>query len=134
MRKFNGFEVALKLFLIESLCVPMYGLEIFMNTSSYQGTLYKLGVAYNFGLRRILGFPKRLSNHYARGMLGRFTFEHSMNLRTMKFLIRFSTCKSPGSVMYKTYFLNSSEFPEYVLSRFLQKMCNWSKTFNCMKR
>ena len=104
-----------------SLCLSMYGLQVFMSKRNCVSDLKKLGVAYHFAVKRLLGLPKYFSNHYACGLLNRFTFEHLMNFRAFRFFFWLSKCASPCFSRYKTYFLNKSILSKYVNQVFVDK-------------
>ena len=121
IRKFGTLELELKNRLFDPLCLSMYGLEVFMSKRNCVSDLKKLGVAYHFAVKRLLGLPKYFSNHYACGLLNRFTFEHLMNFRALRFFFWLSKCASPCFSRYKTYFLNKSILSKYVNQIFVDE-------------
>ena len=103
MRKFGALELPLKDNLYESLCMSLYGLEIFMSRQNCVSDLRRLGVAYHYAIKKMLGLPKYFSNHYACSMLDRLTFEHLMNFRAMRFFFWLNECESPCFSRYKPF-------------------------------
>ena len=46
-----------------------------------------ISVSYHTALKRILGWPKFVSNHLVRNIFNTVTFEHFMNLMSLKFFL-----------------------------------------------
>ena len=68
------------------------------------------GVAYHYALKKIVGLPKRYSNHIVCRSLGVFKLKHLMNLQLFKFCLWLNNCESPCFVRHKTYFMRMSRF------------------------
>ena len=106
IRKFSSVDIAIKLKLFDTFCMSMHGLELFVNNKYSGDMLRKLGIAYLYTLKRLLGLPKFCSHHYTCSILAKFTFSH-MNHKMLMFLFWCSESSSPCSMMHKTYFLNT---------------------------
>ena len=114
MRKFSSLEMHVKIPLFESLCLSFYGIDLFMNRRLSGHSIRKLGVAYHYAYKRLLGFPKRFSNHYTCAVLQRPTFSHFINQRLVKFLFWLKQSDSPCFVRFKTYFMKHSHFLSFI--------------------
>ena len=77
IRKFGTLELELRSRLFDSLYLSMYGLEVFRSK------------------RNCVSDLKKTWNHYSYGLLNRFTFEHLMNFRALRFFCWLSICASP---------------------------------------
>jgi len=118
IRKFSNVDIAIKLRLFDTLCMSMYGLELFINNKNSGDTLKKLGIAYHYALKRLLGLPKFYSNHYTCSILAKFTFTHMMNHKMLKFLFWCSESSSPCFIMHKIYFLKFSKYFKFISNNF----------------
>ena len=94
----------------------MYGLELFVNNKYSGDTLKKLGMAYLYALKRLLGLSKFYSNHYTFSILAKFTFTHMMNHKMLKFL--FWCSESSSFTMHKIYFLTFSKYFTFISNNF----------------
>ena len=114
LRKFATVELSIKLRLFTSLCMSLYGLELITDTKGCSDVLSKLSVSYHYALKRILGFPKRFSNHYTCNYLDMLIFKHLRNYRTLKFLRWLNSSNSPCLVWHKVMLGRCSRYASYV--------------------
>ena len=114
VRKFGNIDFQIKLQLFESLCMSFYGIELFMKKKNATAALRKLGVAYHYGLKRLLGFPKYESNHYTCEVLHKLTFNHFLNFKALKFLFWMNSYSSPCFNILKVYFIKFSYFKNFI--------------------
>ena len=108
LRKFHAAELDVKMRLFNSLCMDMYGIELWGDTSGSSQLLKQLAVSYHYSLKRILGLSKRDSNHYACYLLDQFTFQHLRNFRMLKYYRLLKSCTSPCIVANKHFLVNNS--------------------------
>ena len=108
LRKFHAVDLDVKMKLFNALCMDMYGIDLWWDTSGCVRTQKQFAVSYHYALKRILGFPKWESNHYACYILNQLTFEHLMVLKKLKFYRWLTQCSSPCFIINKHYFLNNS--------------------------
>ena len=54
----------IKLKLLKTICLPMYGLNLWSTRKNAKGALKQLEVSYHLGLKRISGYPKYFSSHF----------------------------------------------------------------------
>ena len=80
LRKFHSVDFNVKIKLFDSLCMPLYGLDIINSSMCTVSAFKRLSVAYHYALKRLLGFPKHASNHFTCHLLDRMTFKHFYNL------------------------------------------------------
>ena len=91
-----------------------------MNYKSTVGILKKLSVSYHYALKRLLGLPKRFSNHYACSQLDKFTLPHLMNFTLLRYYFWLTRCSSPCVLVFKSYFLNHSRISVLIHKQFLE--------------
>ena len=108
LRKFHAVELNVKLMLFDSLCLDLYGANLWWDDAGCKNLIRSLAVSYHFALKRIIGLPKRSSNHWVCYLLERMTFKHLLNFRMLKLYRWLSSCSSPCFAPNKMYFLNSS--------------------------
>ena len=109
-RKFGTLSLTVKKKLLETLCLSFYGCELWSDRKGSLGALSQLAVSYHFAMKKLLGLPKRFSNHYACSALGSLTFENFINMKLIRFFNWLAHCKSPCFVRYKLYFMKDSMF------------------------
>ena len=107
--------------LFHALCMDMYGMELWGDTSGCSTLLKQVAVSYHYALKRILGLSKRDSNHYVCYLLDQLTFEHLRNLRMLKYYRWLRNCSSPCIVPNRHYFINNSLLKRQIDSIFLEK-------------
>ena len=88
----------------------MYGIETWWNTRGAKTALKPLSVSYHYAIKKIIGLPKRVSNHYACYLLDRLVFNHFIVYEMAKFNMWIRRTNSPCLVPYKHYMLNRSSF------------------------
>ena len=121
LRKFHAASIDIKMRLFNSLCMDMYGMELWGDTRGCSHLLDKLAVSYHYALKRIIGLSKRDSNHYACFLLDQLTFEHLRNYRSLKFYRWLYNCKSPCIVATRIYWINCSRLKQRLDHVFLDK-------------
>ena len=109
-RKFSSIALHIKMQLFDSLCMSLYGLDTIFDNKNCSEILRKLSVSYHYALKRLLGFPKRESNHYTCMLLEKMTFEHYMNFQKTKFLFWMHNSRSPCLVGLKNYITKFSVY------------------------
>ena len=108
LRKFHAVSLDIKIRLFDSLCMDLYGMDLWYDNSSCKTLLKNVAVSYHYALKRILGFPKRSSNHAICYLLDRLTFDHLINYRILKFYRWVYNCNSPCILINKIYFTSRS--------------------------
>ena len=83
--------------------------------------LRTISIAYHAAFKKLLGLPKRFSNHVACKILNCLTFEHYLNFRTTKFLFQLYKSTSPCFALHKRYFTQHSFLMHYLGNVFLDK-------------
>ena len=84
LRKFHAVQLDIKIMLFDMLCMDLYGADLSWNNEGCSSILNSLAVSYHYALKRILGLPKRSSNHYACYLLDKPIFKHLLNFRMLK--------------------------------------------------
>ena len=121
LRQFHAAELDVKMRLFHALCMDMYGMELWGDTSGCSTLLKQVAVSYHYALKRILGLSKRDSNHYVCYLLDQLTFEHLRNLRMLKYYRWLRDCTSPCIVPNRHYFIDNSLLKRQIDSIFLEK-------------
>ena len=121
IRKFHATELGVKLKLFNTMCMDMFGMCLWWKTTGCKGLLRQLAVSYHYALKKILGFPKRSSNHYTCYLLNYMTFEHLLNHRILKFYKWLEKCDSPCLMLNRYYILNNSSLKMSLDNIFLEK-------------
>ena len=120
-RKFHSVELNVKLKLFNSLCMDMFGMDLWCHKEGCLGLIKQLGVSYHYALKKMLGFPKRESNHHACYLLGQLTLEHLMIWRNYMFFKRLIDSNSPCMDVNWYYFRNNSYLAQYLDRMFKDK-------------
>ena len=120
-RKFHATELGVKLKLFNTMCMDMFGMCLWWKTIGCAGLLKQFAVSYHYALKKILGFPKRSSNHYTCYLLNNMTFDHLLNHRILKFYKWLETCDSPCFLLNKYYLLNNSSLKRSLDYNFFEK-------------
>ena len=120
-RKFHSIDLSLKVKLFNIMCMDMFGMNLWWDTSGCSSLLKQLAVSYHYALKKIIGLPKRTSNHYTCYLLDVMTFEHLLNFRMLKLYRWMTNCQSPCFTLHKEYFLNHSMLKRKLDNIFLEK-------------
>ena len=107
-RKFYSVNCEVKINLFNSLCLDFYGIENWWNTAGCQAPLKQLAVSYHYALKKLLGYPKRTSNHFICYVLDKYTLEHLHNIELLKYYRWLCNSSSPCFAPYKEYFMRRS--------------------------
>ena len=110
LRSFGSCSTNVKWNLFNHLCTSFYGTELWANRKRIRGLLKQLAVSYHYALKRVMGLPKWSSNHYTCSLLNCLTFEHCINLKTIKFYFWLVNCSSPCFERHKVYIIKFSRF------------------------
>ena len=102
-RQFHSVNLGIKLKLLKTICLPMYGLNLWSSRKKAKGALKQLGVSYHLGLKRISGYPKYFSNHFVCQQLNFLTFEHHLNIQCVKAYLRVIKSESLCMIGLNTY-------------------------------
>ena len=113
-RKFHSVKLEIKLKLLQTLCMTFYGSEVWLSRKGCSTVIRQFSVAYHAALKKLLGLPKYISNHYVCSILDLFTFEHFLNSNLINFFKWLSSCNSPCFITHKLYFLKHSYFGKCV--------------------
>ena len=95
LRKFHAADLNVKMRLLNTLCMDMYGIELWGDILGCSSVLKQISVSYHYALKRILGLSKRDSNHYACYLLDQLTFENMRMLKMLKFYNWLKNSSSP---------------------------------------
>ena len=114
--------------LFHSYCLSFYGMELWMKNRS-SGNFKKISISYHYALKRILGSPKRFSNHVVCGLLGVLTFEHFLSWRFYKYLNWLNKCASSCFRPFKCFFIRYSRYSLSIQEEFFTKY-NITDLFN----
>ena len=107
-RQFHSVDLDVKIKLFNTLCLPMYGLSLWSYRRKAKMCLKQLAVSYHLGLKRLLGYPKYFSNHFVCQELNVLTFEHFLNLQTVKAYFRLINSESYCMIGLRTYMAHFS--------------------------
>ena len=121
LRKFHAAELDVKMRLFKTLCMDMYGIELWGDILGCANLLKQIGVSYHYALKRILGLSKRDSNHYACYLLDQLTFENMRMLKTLQYYRWLKNCSSPCVTANKFYFMNNSAIKHRIDQMFYEK-------------
>ena len=114
LRKFAAGDLSIKLRLFTSFCMSLYCLELITDTKGCRGILSKLSLWYHYTLKRILGFPKRLSNHYTCNYLDKLISKHLRNYRMLKLSRWLNSSNRPCLDWHKVMLGKYSRYASYV--------------------
>ena len=76
LRKSSTVDISVKLRLFSTICVSTYGLETIIKAKRCVHILRKIFVSHLYVLKKLLGFSKYFSNHYASNYLDTLVFGH----------------------------------------------------------
>ena len=119
-RKFNSVSIDVFYSLFHSYCLSFYGIELWIKMKS-AGNFKAMSISYHATIKRMLGLPKRFSNHFACNFLGILTFEHFLSNMYFRYLSWLFNCNSPCFNPFKLYFIRHSSYAQYIYDRFLTK-------------
>ena len=86
------------------------------------GNFKAMSISYHAAIiKRMLGLPKRFSNHFACNFLVILTFEHFLGNIYFRYLSWPFKCNSLCFNPFKLYFIRHSTYAQYIYDRFLTK-------------
>ena len=91
-RKFGSSDFNVKWKLFNSLCLSLYGSELWADNNRCLTILNNFAVFYHSALKKILGVPRYFSNHFVCSELNVHTFDHFFNFKLLKFLFWLDKC------------------------------------------
>ena len=111
-RQFHSATLGIKLKLFNTLCVSMYGLNLWIKREKTKVSLKQLAVSYHLGLMKLSGYPKYLRNHYVCSQLKCLTLEHFLNLQALNFHLRMVNNERSCMTCFETFLtrFSSSKF------------------------
>ena len=77
--KLPTVQINVKMKMLNSLCMSLYGIVLFYETSGCAAALRRPAVSYHYGLKRGVGVAKHFSNHYTCKVLNVFTFDQLLD-------------------------------------------------------
>ena len=110
LRQFGTVDLKVKIKLFNSLCVPLYGSQLWYNRGRASNSYKSLAVSYHHALKRIIGYPKYYSNHLTCQYLGCLTFEHMLNFTVLKYYMSLCSSLSPCLVGLHSFIRKFSSF------------------------
>jgi len=113
-RKFFSVDHYLKFKLLNVLCMSFYGSELWLDKLGSVRALKDFAIAYHYAFKKLIGLPKRFSNHLVCNELGVLTFEHLTNWKRIRFLFWLNSCTSPCFSSLKIYFMRFSNVKRVV--------------------
>ena len=120
-RKFNTVSSDVFYSLFHSYCLSFNGIELWIKLKS-AGNFKAMSISYHAAIiKRMLGLPKRFSNHFACNFLGILTFEHFLGNIYFRYLSWPFKCNSLCFNPFKLYFIRHSTYAQYIYDRFLTK-------------
>ena len=117
-RKFSSLKLDVKYKLLSTLCLNIYGNELWSDKTGSLAKFRQFGVSYHYAIKKLLGLPKFFSNHYACTALGVLKFKHLVNLDIFRFFRWIVNCESPCISKHKLYLVQYS-----YLRRAIDKIC-----------
>ena len=103
-RKFYSLDIEPFYSLFLSYSSSFYGSELWVGRTRSLNAFKRLSVSYHTALKRILGWPKFVSNHLVCNIFNTVTFEHFMNLKSLKFLLWLKRNNSTCFIRFKGHF------------------------------
>ena len=88
-RKFNNLNIDAILYLFNSYCSPVYGLQLWCCRNIFRMSIFKaFHIAYSNSLKRIVGCPKFYSSHFIANVCNLFLFNHKVSILQLKYFNR----------------------------------------------
>ena len=114
LRNFRLADTNTVLFLFNSYCKPVYGINLWSNKLTLSRAKFKaFEVAYNNTLKRILGIPLYSSNHEAADKCGQLLLKHHVAALQSRYYHRLSSSKC-SIIKLNLPFLRRGFFMGYV--------------------